>query len=163
VIDLAPLCLPKLLDEHPTRPKLVAVTYHQHCHRQLTRETASTPKMGAQKRKRSDLAEDGQDGNSGARPVYKTYKTGKEIQSAVEFGSKECKHKFKLVLNVLLFLTLLLCSSQCDKQPNPNSPFTTTGSNHASKCGFGSALPGSFTQTRRGVSRLEKCCRGTLP
>ncbi|KAJ9109209.1 hypothetical protein QFC21_000538 [Naganishia friedmannii] len=45
--------------------------------------------MGAQKRKRSDRADDRQIGNAGTRTVYKTYKTGKEIQTAVEFGSKE--------------------------------------------------------------------------
>jgi hypothetical protein len=48
--------------------------------------------MGAQKRKRSDLkGEDGQDGAARTGPPRKTYKTGKEIQSAIEFASKDCE------------------------------------------------------------------------
>jgi hypothetical protein len=44
--------------------------------------------MGAQKRKRSDLKAEDVNGNGTAR---RTYKTGKEIQSAIEFASKDCK------------------------------------------------------------------------
>jgi hypothetical protein len=51
--------------------------------------------MGAQKRKRSDLK--GEDAN-GNGTVRRTYKTGKEIQSAIEFASKDCKSSTEEIL-----------------------------------------------------------------
>lgn len=47
--------------------------------------------MGAQKRKRSDLKAEDVNGNGGTGAAHRIYKTGKEIQSAIEFASKDCK------------------------------------------------------------------------
>lgn len=55
-------------------------------------ETESIPaNMGAQKRKRSDLKAEDVNGNEGTGATGRVYKTGKEVQSAIEFASKDCK------------------------------------------------------------------------
>lgn len=89
---------PKLFDESPpyVDSSIVAVPTSKRTERLNRSLPESTPfaDMAAQKRKRSDLkGEDGQDGSgtrTGGMP-RKTYKTGKEVQSAIEFASKDCE------------------------------------------------------------------------
>lgn len=93
--DRASNQLPKLLDESPYFAG-TSVAGNQGSRTDHSKFSAcsgaGTAQMGAQKRKRSDLrAEDGQDGAARNGAPRRTYKTGKEFQSAIEFASKDCK------------------------------------------------------------------------
>jgi hypothetical protein len=155
--------LPKLLDESAhLAAQVVQLNKGQTTHRpESSPPEYASYNMGAQKRKRSDVkGEHGQDGSARTGPPRKTYKTGKEIQSAIEFASKDCESVESL--GHAMSPDLGAFSSERGQQPNSCPTFPTARSDHASECRPRSELPRPLAKDGRGLPGVEAWFRGEL-